>query len=77
MNKYYDIGTRVFAVHKDRLKVKSKVGTKIFVGRIKSYMNYQGTIVPIVTEVGNSKHELHFGCYEFFYDLSKAIKAIK
>lgn len=68
------IGTQMFAVHKRYVDEKLQNGT-IIVCRIKSYMNYNGEIVPILKEVGG-KAEIKPTTHYIYEDLKKAIKAI-
>ncbi len=45
------IGVQVYGVHKSYIDEK-KNGGKIRVGKIKSYQNINGAILPIIKEVG-------------------------
>jgi hypothetical protein len=72
--KILNIGTQMFAVHKRYVDQKLKNGT-IIVCKIKSYMNYEGEIIPLLREVGGTIKP-HPDTHYLFTDLKKAIKAI-
>lgn len=72
--EYAKIGTQIYAVHKRYVDEKLN-NSKIMVCKIRSYMNSDGKIVPIIREVG-SKTDLNTSHYYIYNDLPKAINAI-
>ena len=69
------LGTVVYAVPNSFLERENKNGARIVVCKIKTYRNVNGKILPVLAEVGNSKHHFTSG-HEVHYELDKAIKAI-
>jgi hypothetical protein len=72
--KILDIGTRMYAVHKD-YKDKGMEGGRVVVCRIKSYKNVSGKVVPILGEIG-TKTEINPQTHYTYTDLGKAVDAI-
>lgn len=71
----YKIGQQVLAVHKSHIH-KQINGAKIIVGRVKSYQFVNKKVQPIVTIVGNSRHELNPEIHTFYTELEEAVEAI-
>ena len=70
------IGDKNYLVHSKYIK-ENLNGGRILVCKVKSFQNYGGKIMPIYTEVGNSKHSPDLSVYKPFTDIENAIEAIK
>jgi hypothetical protein len=75
MNQF-KIGAQMFAVHK-KYADQNICGGRIVVCRVKTFENKAGKILPVLTEVGNTKREISADFYYFYANLSEAIEAIK
>lgn len=74
---YKRIGTTVYAVHKHySQKNKSKHGAKVLACKIKAYENIEGTVVPIIKQIG-SKVEMPATSWTLYNSTEEAVNAIK
>lgn len=76
MKDIQPIGYKAYLVHK-RYAVEKQPGGRIIVGRLKTYKNVNGKIVPVYVEIGNSKNEIQADIHKIFKNLEKAVDAIK
>ena len=70
------IGTKVYAVFKQYVDKKMS-GGRVKVCKVKTFMNKQGEILPVLTEIGNSKREFDTDSHHIYYGLSEAVEAIR
>lgn len=75
MNEH-KIGAQMFAVHK-KYADENVRGGRIIVCRVKTYENKSGEVIPVLTEVGNTKREIPVDSHYFYHTLSEAIDAIR
>lgn len=73
--KLQKIGAMVYAIHNSYIKSKVS-GGRIRIGRIRTYQEQDGRIVPVVQEVG-TKYEIMPTTNKFFATLEEAIVALK
>lgn len=69
------IGTQIYGVHKTYVESKKKSGSRILVGKVKSYQNINGKVYPIVKEVG-SRVLIDVIMHYLYTDINKAVEAI-
>lgn len=74
MAKQLKIGTTVFCVHRDYVD-KNVNGAKVIPCKVRSYLNIEGEIQPMVRPVG-SRNDLSLKNHTLYTDLDKAVKAI-
>ena len=70
------LGAQMYAVHKKYPDEKMN-GGKIIVCRVKSFENRAGEILPILTEKGNAKRVIDPKAHHLYFELPKAIDAIR
>ena len=70
------IGAMMYAVARSYIEKQDKHGARILVCRVKTYMNRHGVITPILTAIGNTRHEITDQYYAFYTELEEAVSAI-
>ena len=73
--KIYPLGTKIYLTHK-KYKKERLQGGKIIPCKIKSYENKNGKIIPICSEIGNSKMFYDLSCYNHNMTIEQAIECI-
>jgi len=69
------VGTKVFAVHKKYVDENLSGGT-IKVCKVKTFKEKNGEIIPVLSEIGNSKVKLDTNTHYLYYESELAIEAI-
>ena len=76
--EYPAIGKTVYAVAKRYATAKDKSGARILVCKVKTYINRDGKVVPVLKEPNTkgTQSEITASIYDLFIDLNAAILAI-
>lgn len=75
VHKEFKIGSQMYAVHK-KYATEKIMGGRIIVCRVKTFENRGGTVLPVLTEVGNAKREVSPTTHNFYDDVGDAVNAI-
>ena len=73
--KIYPIGSKVFLTHK-KWKDEKIFGGRVIPCKVKSYENIGGTIVPICSEIGNSRNTFTTSTHYLHTSIEEAVLAI-
>lgn len=78
MSKDVTIGSRVFVVHKSYAH-KKKLGGRVVLARITSFVNKNGIVLPEFRLIGQAgaTPDISTSHYEWFTDIKLAINSIK
>ena len=74
VNKYWPIGTKVYAIHSHYVN-KSPIGGKIIPCKVITYENINGIVEPICKKIG-SKIEPGVSTHVFYSDIKEALKVL-
>ncbi len=72
------IGSKVYLVNRDYAFKKGKWSGEILLGKVRTFRNVRGSVVPLFREIGNGKRgDLSIERYVPFVTVQDAIDAIK
>ena len=68
----FTIGAKVYLIHRNW--TGKKIGARILLAKVKTFMRSEKGVDPIFTEIGNNKRELTMDSFVVFTDINEAIK---